>query len=268
MNKSTRIVLHMRGLDEDNGDVRLNDFIQGLENLKKALIETQKLVSGDSFAYFKIVELHKNSPAQVVLEPVPCSEDKIVETESLVNDFFKNVKNIQLGIFPENFTFEAFEAYKDITSLRDKNRVLDIGLSQNDSDIDYLQDFSKKIDIIMGKDEFEFGSYTGMLDAINIHNQNIFYVYPTNRFPKLKCIFSQELKNLALSAVGKYVTVVGQKRLMPNVSGSHPHEMNVKTIEIHPDETNLPSLKDLKGIAPNITRKQSELFVRGIRNEW
>ena len=51
-----RITLRLKGLDEDNGDVRLNDFVIQLDILKKTLTETQKLVSEKNFSYFKIVE--------------------------------------------------------------------------------------------------------------------------------------------------------------------------------------------------------------------
>lgn len=269
MSNQKRIILHIKGLDEDNGDVRLNDFIQELEILKKALIETQKLISSDTFAYFKVVELHKNSPAQVVVEPVPCNEEKTLETDLLVDNFFKNVKNIQQGAYPEGFTYETFEAYKDLTSLREKKKVADVGISQNGSDVDYLPDFSKKIEKIMGEDEFEFGSFTGMLDAINIHNQNIFYIYPTNKRPKLKCIFPKNLKNQSILAIGKYVTVFGRKRLMPNISGTHPYEMTISRIDIHPDEKNLPTLSDLRGIVSKISNGMpTESIIRGLRNEW
>lgn len=269
MEKVNRITLKLRGLDEDNGDVRLNDFVQELQILKNALTETQKLISENNFAYFKIVGLQKNSPAQVVLEAVPLKEEYSPYADALVDAFFSNITDIENNRYPARFTHETFDSYSQLTSLREKKKLTEIVISRDGETPNYLPDFSKKIEGIMGEDDYEIGSYSGMLDAINIHNQNIFYIYPTSHLPKLKCVFSSELKIDAVKAIGKYVTVSGQKRSMSNIHESHPYEMRVRKIEIHPDDGELPSLRDLKGIAPNITDNQSsESFIRGIRNEW
>jgi hypothetical protein len=85
----------------------------------------------------------------------------------------------------------------------------------------------------------------------------------------LKCSFSKEIRAEAISAIGKYVTVIGEKRLKPNITDALPYEMAAKEIVVHQDEQTLPTLKELKGIAPNITGdKPSEDFIRGIRDEW
>lgn len=266
---SNRITLRLRGLDEDNGDVRLNDFVQQLDILKKALSETQKLLSEKPFAYFKIVQLRQNSPAQIDIEAVPFQVEEESRTFSLVDRFFVSINEIDKGKYPEGFTHETFNAFKDITSLREKKKITEIIVSRNGDNSSYLQDFSGNIEKIMGLDEFESGEYTGMLEAINIHHQNIFYIYPTSHLPKLKCIFPNELKKDAIAAIGRYVTVFGEKRLKPNLSNAIPYEMYAQEIEIHPNEEDLPTLSELRGIAPNIIKgKSSEDFVRGIRDEW
>jgi len=269
MNTSNRIILRLRGLDEDGGDVRLNEFVQQLDILKKALSETQRLFPEEAFAYFKIVELQKNSPAQIGLEAVSIRIEDEPKTKALVDRFFNSITEIDNGKFPKGFTYETFYAYKDLTSLREKKRLTEVAISRNGNKPSFLYDFSSNIERIMGSDEFEFGAYTGMLEAINIHNQNIFYIYPTSHLPKLKCSFPKDLKAEAISAIGKYVTVFGNKKFKPNISGAIPYEIHVREIEVHPNEDELPTLKDLKGLSPNITEgKTSEDFVRGIRNEW
>jgi hypothetical protein len=268
MDPKRRITLRLRGLDEDNGDVRLNDFVQQLDILKKALSETQKIISEKPIAYFKVVELRQNSPAQVVLEAVPKTEGEL-QTEELVDKFLASIDEIDRGVYPQGFTHDTFSAYRDLTSLRDKKKLTEIFISRNGDAPYTLGNFSGNIEKIMGADEFEIGTYTGMLDAINIHNQNIFYIYPTTHLPKLKCFFGKELKNEAVSAIGKYVTVCGVKKIKANIGDGLPYEMHANEIEIHPEESELPKLEDLKGMDPNITGDlSSEEFVRGLRNEW
>ncbi|OGN74230.1 MAG: hypothetical protein A2X25_14695 [Chloroflexi bacterium GWB2_49_20] len=269
MDAEKRITMKIKGLDEDGGDVRLNEFVQQLGIFKKALLETQKLLSDQSIAYFKIVELQKNSPAQIVIEAVPFKLEHEFQTEMLVRNFFSNIRDIDQGEYPPGFTHDTFEAYKDLTSLREKKKVAEIIISKNGDEPNYLLDLPRKIDCIVGLDEYEMGSYTGMLESINIHNQNIFHIYPISHFPKLKCIFSNELKREAIAAIGRYVTVYGRKKFKSNINNRFPYEMYAQKIEVHPEEKDLPTLSKLRGIAPNITGgKSSEDFIRGIRNGW
>ncbi|MGD0707407.1 MAG: hypothetical protein ABSA51_03025 [Anaerolineaceae bacterium] len=269
MDTRKRITLRLTGLDEDGGDIRLNEFVLQLDILKKALTETQTILSEKNFAYFRIVDLRQNSPAAIVLEAVPLTTENESKTQSLIDKFFRSIDEIHHGKYPEGFTKDTFDAYKDLTSLREKKKITEIVISRDGENPDHLYNLSNNIEKIVGEDEFEAGSYTGMLDAINIHNQNVFYIYPTSNLPKLKCAFSDELKKDAVSAIGKYVTVFGQKRLKPNIEKTLPYEMHAMRIEILPDEDTLPTLGELRGISPNITKgKSSEDFIRGIRNEW
>lgn len=264
------ITIRLTGLEEDNGDVRLNEFVQALENLKKALSETTKItVSNTEIVYFKVIKLQKNSPSLVSVEAVPTKEEFENETDLLVKSFFKNINDINFGRYPENFSHETFVAYKDLVSLQRKNKIKEISISSNGENEVSLDGFSKKIEDIMGQDEFEIGSYTGMLDAINIHNQNVFFIYPPSRRTKMRCIFSLDMKSQAINALGKYVTVTGTKRYLSNLKDAEPLEIKVKRIEIHPDESVIPNLSDLRGIAPDITKNQSsEDFIRGLRDVW
>jgi len=270
MDTDKQLSIMLRGLDEDEGDVRFNNFIQQLDILKKALTETQKIYSKKAFAYFKVVELRHKSPACIVLEAVPHRIEDAEKTQVVVDKFFQSLDEIDSGRYPDGFSYETFTSYKDITSLREKKRITEIVISRNGDIQRKLEDFSRNIEKILGTDEFEIGSYTGMLEAINIHgNQNVFYVYPTSHMPKLKCLFPKDLKEIAISAIGHYVTVTGRKRYKPNISGAISYEMRIQDMVSHPPEDDLPSLADLKGIAPDITgNENSENFVRGIRNEW
>ena len=48
-----------------------------------------------------------------------------------------------------------------------------------------------------------------------------------------------------------------------------PHEVRVRHIEIHPLDSELPTLSELAGSAPDSTGELSAAeFVRELRNEW
>ncbi len=270
MESDNRISVMLRGLDKDNGDVKFDDFIIQLDLIKKALNETQKIYSKKLFAYFKVVELRHKSPAFITLEAVPQNINDKDKTDNVIKKFFRSIDDISNNIHPEGFTYDTFKAYQNITSLKEKKRITEIVLARNEESTTYLENFTRKIENIMGNDEYEVGSYTGMLEMINIHsNQNVFYIYPTSNLPKLKCIFIKEQKQDVISSIDSYVTVIGKKKIKPNVTGSHSYEMKLIKIIKHPPEDDLPTLSQIGGIAPDITGDQnSDEFIRGNRNEW
>lgn len=269
MNPKRTISVQLKGMEKDNGDVEFSTFIQQLDIIKKALSETRKLVSNQAVSYFKVVDLQHKSPAKIILEAVPTDVKFVQETELIVDKFFRSIDEVVNNIYPQDFRYETFQSFKNITSLREKNKLSEISISRNGSEQTQLDNFSEKIESIMGEDEKEFGSYTGHLEALNIHRQNLIYIYPSSQLPKLKCRFSSDLKEKILRAVGHYVTVFGEKKYKPKVHSSAPYEMKVIDIEVHPLESEITKLKDLKGRYPEITEgKSSEEYVRDIRNGW
>lgn len=107
-----------------------------------------------------------------------------------------------------------------------------------------------------------------MLEHINLHSgQNVFTVYPTSRLPKIRCVFPKELRQQAIAAIDKYVHVFGFLKYKRREW--YPYEMRAQSIEVYESEENLPTLHDLRGIAPEAAGDQlSEDFVRGLRDEW
>ena len=110
-------------------------------------------------------------------------------------------------------------------------------------------------------------SVTGTLEQINIHDKNIFYLYPTTRVGKIKCLFSTRFRKKAIEAIDQYVEVYG--RLKYKKGMRLPYEVLVSSISIYPPEEELPNLNDLKGIAPGMLEgKSTEEFLWEVRNEW
>lgn len=269
MANNRRVTIRIRGLDKDNGDVRFDDFIKQLSTVKTALAETDRIVSSKPSVYFKVIDLRHNSPAQIVLESVPLtSQDD--RSDVVVNKFFDSLEEIDHGVAPNGFDYDAFQAFREISSLYDKKRLTEIVISRNGDTGRSFESLSRQVDSILGPDQYEYGSVTGLLDQINIHaNQNVFTIYPTSKQPKLRCIFQQHIKKDAIKAVGEYVKVYGQLKFKTKIGDGHPYEMAVRDIEVFPRNEELPTLASLRGIAPNATGNlTSEQFVRRIRNDW
>lgn len=99
----------------------------------------------------------------------------------------------------------------------------------------------------------EHGSYTGFLRLVGAE----YFIFPTSHLPIVKCIALGITPDMA----DKYVTVYGIIDYLPNF-------IVVDSIDIHPDDGDLPKLSDLCGIWSNYPSDiSSEKFIRGLRNQ-
>ena len=79
------------------------------------------------------------------------------------------------------------------------------------------------------------------------------------------CSFSPDKIEEAREALGRKIRVLGE--LTYPKGNDFPKDVRVQTIEFLPEDDDLPSLTDLRGIAPDITGDlSSEEFVRNLRD--
>ena len=124
------------------------------------------------------------------------------------------------------------------------------------------------INVILAPEETSLGYVEGRLEAINLHDDaNVFYIYPIVGPTKIRCGFPSELRDEAVRALDHEVRVQGT--LCYKSRASFPYRIDAEALTVIPDESELPSLMDLRGIAPNATDGlPSEEFVRRVRDEW
>ena len=97
--------------------------------------------------------------------------------------------------------------------------------------------------------------------------QPYFKIVPPVGGIEIKCIFPLELLTQAAASVEHNATVEGE--LKSYEDDLWPHEVRVRHIEIHPLDSELPTLSELAGSAPDSTGELSAAeFVRELRNEW
>ena len=270
MAKGTRFSFYIRGLDIDNGNVRVNDFISQLASFKNALMATDRLIAESPSTYLRIVNLRHQSPAFVELEAVPSRTATYNNAEMVVDRFFHSLDDIERGVAPKGFDYATFQAFKGITALLRKDKITELVISRNDeSPTKTMAPLYNQIEQILGPDEYEEGSETGMLDQINVHaHRNVFTIYPTSKRRKLRCIFAEELRGRAIKAVGQYVRVSGRMKYKPHLE-RQPYEVLVSDLEVYPPESELPTLGSLAGAARDMPLSMpSEEFVRRLRDEW
>lgn len=263
-----KIIIQLEGSNEDQGHLRLNELIKQLELVASALKHTEQTLSknDERSIYYRVVDLTHNSPVTCVLEAVSNNpENKSDIATRVISNFLRNLRQINSkGKVPSRVDTTALESYKELGSLLDKN-VSRIKISNSNVDIHIDKTFHDKVENIIGPDEISKGSLTGSVEWINIHNSNTFNIYPIVGAKKVKCTFSKDLKEQVISALDKYVRVYGDLRYKSR--DNFPYALTVEEINILPDENELPTLYDLRGIAPFATGTlTSQEFVDSIRD--
>jgi hypothetical protein len=92
----------------------------------------------------------------------------------------------------------------------------------------------------------EFGAVKGRLERLNLHDHNEFTLYPPIPGYSITCEFPEELFDKVHLAIRRSVTVYG--KLTFKQKGPYPERVVVHSLEIHPVDSELPSLQSLRGL--------------------
>jgi hypothetical protein len=261
-----RITVRLKGTESDNEDLRLSDFITQLDAIRGALSHIEDNLSNKESQpiQYKVVDLKHSSPATIVIEAIP--PHKGLDVSMLVVDRFVNgIKSIQGGNIPPEFDYDLLQKLKAIGA-PPRKRSFEVTITSDSESIDLEHSLQPDIDNLLGPAEISYGSISGSLEAINLHaSANIFRVYPTIGPKKIDCFFKTEQLSKAISGINHYVHIYGE--LVYKQRERFPYIIRAFDIEVYPDEDSLPSIMDLRGIAPEATGElKSEEFVRRIRN--
>jgi len=271
---SYRITLRLEGTDPDHPHVRVSDFVHELQALRTALRKTEEIVSGQVVLDWQIVDLSHGSPATVVIEPVTTGRAQDDPTQGaserkkreVVSRFFGYARALTVrGEAPEELDRPTLEAFKALTTPVRHERVR-ASISNGADAFDVVGSTGVVIDAILAPKMHSSGSIEGRLEFINIHGgRYIFRVYPVVGPTRVECIFPKELLASAREGVGREVRVSGRVTYLQR--DPFPHSILVEQIVQVPDDDDLPSILDIRGMAPNATGDvSSEEFVRDLRS--
>jgi hypothetical protein len=269
----SRITVRVEGVPKDGGDVRFSDFIKQLEAVRTALRHTERLVLKDeetehNSVYYRVVDLRRTSPATVVLEAVVSDPSQSADMPNrVVGKFFSSLGYIrEHGRIPEDFDLAAIEAYRDLGAGLKRN-VAAIAIENGEHKFPIDREYEECVIKAIGPDELADGSIAGRLEKVNLHNTSRFEIFPAIGPQKVICDFEPELRAQVKAGLDQNIRVYG--RLRYKHWDKFPYAINASTMEVYPDEDRLPSLFDLRGIAPQATGEMStEQFIHSIRDVW
>jgi hypothetical protein len=266
--KDAIITLQLVGLESEEGHFRLNAFMQQLQQLSAVLKEADLLVSHEDkpTAYYRIVTLKHSSPGEIGILPIPYSKEKNYG-DAIRTTIAKELTSLkEHGSVSEGVGGSFLEALREMITPIGKY-FKEATLISNGYRISLDKPLVANINLLLSKEISCHGSMQGYLEVINLHNKNEFRIYPIVGPKVLICFFPKEQRENAKMGLEKNVLVTGE--MFYRMNEPFPYKIDVKDIEIYPDEDELPHLIDLKGMAPDATGEMaSEDFVRKLRAEW
>jgi hypothetical protein len=264
--KDHKITLTFEGTEE-GGHIRLNDFLNELSKFIEITRKAEELVSSrvSRSIYYRIVDLKHTSPASLTLEA--CLKDPNYDIrEAIHKEIFSTMDKLQKGEdIREKERFYLVESIRDFSDPIGKH-VSKLNVIGNGNVINVSEEFKARAHLFTAPEESCHSTFRGMLDIINIHGpEKLFWLYPEIGPTRIQCKFHAGLFEDAKTALGKRVEVQGLFKY--KIRAPYPHEAEVDNLETLPSDHELPTLKDLLGIDPDITGGlSSEDYIRKIRD--
>ena len=122
--ENNQFSITLKGSINDDEHIRLNEFTKQLEVINTVLNSIDSSINKTKSTYYRIVNLSHSSPACVVFEAVPNTEN---DTDIIISRFFKGLENIIDGIIPECYDYKIFESLKKLGS----SNITEISLGYN-----------------------------------------------------------------------------------------------------------------------------------------
>jgi hypothetical protein len=265
------LTVELQPLDGKHDELRLDDFLEQMATLKTALRETERLVSGgEPSLYFTIKHLQKNSPARVVLEAV--SDDGVQKSSPRYASYVVRSLTTNLRLIthkrrlPAKMDVATLESYREIAIPAEKRRIK-VKIEAAGHAVSVGRGFREILESLVGEDERSYGSVSGRIEAINLHDKNRrFLLFPIIGPSKIVGTFRSKDRKAFAAAVDKYVTVCGKLRY--KTWDKHPYNILADTITVH-DSDPRPSLEALRGVSPDATgHLTTQEYIDSLHDDW
>lgn len=248
---------------EPDGAVRAEDFLDFLRGMIDTMVAREREEAGRAYGVYRIVRLAISSAAVGVEVETPT--DAAITASSIVREIAEGVALYATSReFPASYGTDSRKALS--SALRPLQRhVSSATLVTDDREVRITAADVERPPMAAPVAEMQIGSYSGFLDAVNVHRTPVFYLYPVAGPSSVRCVFDTSLLPKVSGALRSYVTVRG---LLEYESGiPFPHRITVEDVKIHPALDEAPTLASLAGVAPNLTGGMGSVeFVRAQRD--
>lgn len=256
--------VRLEGSPRNDGRVRARDFVEFFETLLRVLKGIEKGTSGSAppVAY-NIVDMSVSS-AVMELEAESLDETGFLARE-VVKRFGEGLKALESGSLGAiDFDEDVVRGFAKLMAPLGED-LPSVTVRAGEIQVVLTADNTEEFTLLSEQETFEVGSFTGFIDAINVHTEPVFFLYPPVGPTRIPCEFDRTMLDEVRDALRHYVTVYGLFTYRPGLA--FPARITIDRIEINPPERELPTLASLRGIAPDLTGGlDSVTFTRQLRD--
>lgn len=268
MTSKNKLILKIEGPERNGRHLELSVFVEKARQFDAFLKASAKDIGADG-AVFDVVALSHSSPALICCVPASRSIGDI--PPSAIVNCVKEKLDLAQEKQTRKFSHPVLDSLEKLVNHNPK-KIHTIEIQAVDGDDDNAkryqldEEFKQNLRDARSRESRDISTVDGKLEQINIHkNANTFKIY-TFASPVI-CKFPKNLLSSVQGALGRFVSVSGECHYRPDAD--FPYKINVQEMEVLPPTEELPSLFDIRGIAPGATGgKSSEQFVRELREEW
>jgi hypothetical protein len=262
-----RITIELEGRDEEEGEIRLRDFIAELEALSTSLRRTQQEITEDSRpVVYRVAGLSFASPYRVTVAIASRTIGHSATPRRIAQRWISSLRMVRSNHrFARRIDPEVLDSFKALTP-PPTNTIKSVTVTmERRPPIPIDQSFTRNLERLTATNQSERDEIVGRLEQLNVHNRTQFHIYPAVGPKKILCKAPISKRADVVSNAGRRVLVQGVAHYRQDAR--FPHEMSVENIFPFPADDALPKLSDLHGIAPGSPDDPSpEDFVREFRD--
>ena len=252
----------LEGDSKHEGLVLAQDFVAFLGSVLDVLRKLETERGRKPAINYRVVELEIGS-AVIALE---AESEAVRDAPEVVADFlegFAAVRDRRLHL--TKFAPATKQAFGELSRPLRARHLRVIKVRSDSVSMELRQDAAAPLRDIVGPEVHSMGALSGYVDAINVHRDSVFFLYPEVGPTRVRCVFDRTLLDEVRAALKCYVTVHGLIEY-PETS-PFAARVTVDRIDIHPPTNALPSLDSLHGLVPHLTGElDSVSYVRQYRD--
>lgn len=256
------LTVSVRGPEASGGGVDASVYARFLQDFLTCVrrIESRVRDDGAEPVRFQIARMHASAPTLSLKAVSPQPE----QGSRVVSAYMRAVNELE-----HEGSHPPYVDVPTLHSFRKLGRYVGDGLSAinfsaGGVDVHVTKRLTHAVERVLGMVIKAQGSFSGRLEYINAHGGYRCRIYPRSGPNYVECRFPPELLPEVASGLKRHVTVTGTLHYYG--FQAFPHRIDASDIAVHPSDSELPTIWDLWGLAPEVTGEDTvEDFVRGLR---
>jgi hypothetical protein len=245
--ESPRVEFSLEGDPRDDGLVLAQDFLRFLESALDTLRRLEIERGRKPVIDYRIVGLDIGS-AVIALEPEPRYKD----APAVIADFLAGIAAVRDGtIESSRFRPETQRSFVSLLRPLSQSHLRSVTVSSDSVAVQLVGVPELALRELHAPELAAVGTMSGYIDAVNVHDEPVFFLYPVAGPSRIRCLFDRALLEQVKGALKQFVSVRGLQEYPAN--SPFPTRIVVDSIEVHLESEIVP-IEALWGSVPELTR--------------